>query len=202
MDRLLTLIEKALNQIPKYDTNFDKNLHLFKKGSFGFTVTDINKTIFLCLQVSTFILTEKKPEHVTSILYGSVYDYYAFIKGYVLGSDEFNFRIEGDQESIYQLRNLFTQIDLDWEEILSEVTGDEVAFELAYRLRQIKKMVGKLTQTHKENLSEFITEEAKLTPSKEELSDFYEDVQQMSYDLDRVEAKLRKVLSGGVLEAN
>lgn len=101
--------------------------------------------------------------------------------------------ISGGSGMLMELRQILQGLDLDWEELLSELLGDVAGHQGAEMLRSAKRWLEGRSQSSQRLVSEFVTEELQLLPSRTELEDFYRSVDQLRLDLDRAEARLQLV---------
>lgn len=102
-------------------------------------------------------------------------------------------RIEGNAEIGQQVVELFDELHIDWEEYLSHFTGDTPAYHLSRFVRNVKNWLQETDQNLSENIDEYIHEEAAWLPSNEALKDFYDDIDTLRMDLDRIEVKIKKL---------
>lgn len=103
--------------------------------------------------------------------------------------------ISGSTGMLLELRQILQGLDIDWEELLSELLGDVAGHQGAEMLRSAKRWLEGRSQSSHRLVSEFVTEELRLLPSRAELEDFYRNVDQLSLDLDRAEARLQLLKS-------
>lgn len=99
-------------------------------------------------------------------------------------------RIEGDQQLAQQFSEALAAIDIDWEEQLSRLTGDALAHEVGRATRGIRTQADRFASSATDNLSEYLTEEARLLPHRYEVEDFVDDVDVLRDDLERLEARI------------
>lgn len=99
--------------------------------------------------------------------------------------------VTGSTGMLLELRQILQGLDLDWEELLSELLGDVAGHQGAEMLRSAKRWLAGRSQSSQRLISEFVTEELKLLPSRNELEDFYRNVDQLRLDVDRAEARLQ-----------
>lgn len=99
--------------------------------------------------------------------------------------------LAGNVDLIKRLASIMQRMDVDWEEKLSQWTGDIVAHQAAKTWQSLMDWGRHSSQSLKENLSEYLHEELGYFPTKDELESFYHDVSELRNDADRVEAKFR-----------
>lgn len=106
-------------------------------------------------------------------------------------------RIEGDTRIGQRFSQALADLDIDWEEQLSRVTGDIPAHEIGRALRALLREGRRVRRSAGDNLSEYLTEEARLLPHRFEVEDFLEDVDTLRDDVDRLEARIALLEKSG-----
>lgn len=102
-------------------------------------------------------------------------------------------KIEGDVEVGQKLKQLMDKLELDWEEQLSKLTGDIVAHQVGKSFRNLKQQAQSFAANFKNNLNEYLHEEAQQAPTREELHDFYQEVDELRLRVDRLCAHIEKI---------
>lgn len=101
----------------------------------------------------------------------------------------------GNTGLLVDLQRLLKNLDIDWEEALSELLGDVVGHQGAGMIRTGVNYARDRTSETKRLISEFLTEELQTLPSRNELEDFYQDVDELRLQVDRLEARMKQFLS-------
>jgi ubiquinone biosynthesis protein UbiJ len=91
-------------------------------------------------------------------------------------------------------QQLLKNIDIDWEEILTQFMGDILGHQAAQLIRAKLDWVGARVNTGQRLVREFLTEELKTIPGKNELEDFYRQVDDVRLAVDRVVARVDNLL--------
>jgi len=99
-------------------------------------------------------------------------------------------RIEGDTGLAQRFSEALAGLDIDWEEQLSHLTGDIAAHEIARGARAARREGERIGRSTRDNLSEYLTEEARLLPHRFEVEDFLEAVDALRDDAARLEARI------------
>lgn len=99
-------------------------------------------------------------------------------------------RLAGDVELGQQMKQLFDELDIDWEGHLAHFTGDVAAYQLGAMVRRGLAFKRRITSTLQQHVSEYVHEECRLFPPKEELDDFFKDVDDLSLHVERVAAHI------------
>jgi len=101
--------------------------------------------------------------------------------------------MEGNTELAHRFGEILGGLDIDWEEQLSKLTGDIVAHRIGQSARSAASYLQGREQRIRENLSEYLTEEARLLPSTYELEDFANQVDQLRDDTERLSARILRL---------
>ncbi len=104
-----------------------------------------------------------------------------------------NIRISGDVELGQNVKKLFDSLDIDWEAHLAYFTGDVVAHKVGSLFRRGKRFAHQFQDSMQQNVTEYLQEEVRLCPSKEELDDFFNDIDDLALSVERLEAKLSQI---------
>lgn len=99
-------------------------------------------------------------------------------------------RIDGDTAVAQRFSEALAGLDIDWEEQLSRVTGDIAAHEIGRGARAAQREGRRAASSARDNLSEYLTEEARLLPHRYEAEDFLSAVDTLRDDVERLEARI------------
>ncbi len=99
-----------------------------------------------------------------------------------------NLALEGDSAPLLELQRILASLDMDWEAPLVDTLGDVAGHQLAQMLRSLAGWGNQASRSLVRQLDEYIHEEARLTPPRLELEDFYRDVQELGLRVDRLES--------------
>lgn len=101
-----------------------------------------------------------------------------------------NVRIDGDTGVAQIFSDALGGLDVDWEEQLSRLTGDIAAHEIGRGARAARREGERLAESARDNLSEFLTEEARVLPHRFEVDAFLGDVDTVRDDVERLAARI------------
>ncbi len=101
--------------------------------------------------------------------------------------------IRGDVELGQRFRRVLDEMDFDWEEQLSHLTGDIIAHKAGNVLREVGQWWQQAISTLGHDATEFMQQETELLPEADELSQFMHEVDVLRADLDRLEARIRRL---------
>lgn len=103
--------------------------------------------------------------------------------------------IDGDTELGSQFQAFLENIEVDWEEPLSQITGDVVANQLGNLVREVSGWMQQTTKTNALNVSEYFREEERMLPSRFEVNQFKTDVDELRLSVDRLEARVQRLMA-------
>ncbi len=112
-----------------------------------------------------------------------------------------NIALVGDSSPLMELQRILSALELDWEAPLVDSLGDVAGHQLAEALRGLFSWGRGAHSSLMRQLEEYIHEEARLSPPRQELEDFYEDVAVLGQRVERLQARIRK-LAATVAEAS
>ncbi len=101
--------------------------------------------------------------------------------------------LSGDSGPLVELQQILGQLDLDWEAPLVDALGDVSGHQLAEILRAGFSWGRETGASLARQLEEFIHEEARLSPPRLELEDFYRDVQDLGMRVDRLDSRIARL---------
>jgi ubiquinone biosynthesis protein UbiJ len=102
--------------------------------------------------------------------------------------------IDGDVELAQAFGDIVGDLDIDWEEQLSGITGDVLAHQVGSGARRARRWVAELTGTTlPSNLREFLQEEVRLLPTRWEADEFADAVDQVRDTAERLAARLKRL---------
>jgi len=101
--------------------------------------------------------------------------------------------IEGNLELGQQVIDLFDTLEIDWEEYISRITGDVPAHQIHRAVSHLKDFTKRLRKTLIHNINEYVHEEKILFPAPEALQDFFQEVDILRMDTDRLEARIAQL---------
>ncbi len=106
-------------------------------------------------------------------------------------------RISGDIELGRRFQKIFKEMDVDWEEKVSHVTGDVAAHGLGNAVRGLRDWGRQAVHTVTQDLTEYLQYESRVLARREQVEAFLNAVDVLRADADRLEKRLQR-LKGAV----
>jgi ubiquinone biosynthesis protein UbiJ len=160
-------------------------------------VLPFNETLYLCPTTNTIQLLEYYAEEVDATISGTLSalglmglsstPMRAIFSGEV--------KIEGDIHLAHQFQQLFQKLDIDLEEKLSHYTGDIIAHKIGNLFRTGFNWTEESITTFKLNSKEFLQQETRDLPAEAEANIFYQKVDEIRSDFDRLSARIDQLES-------
>lgn len=101
--------------------------------------------------------------------------------------------ITGDVETGQAFKAILDEMDIDWEEQLSRVTGDVIAHQLGNLARRAGEWLHHGGTTLQQDIGEYLQEESRVLPSRIEIENYIADVDNTAMAVERLEARLQRL---------
>ena len=103
--------------------------------------------------------------------------------------------IEGDLELGHAVQRMLRGLDVDWEEQLSRVAGDPIAFQLASAWRRLRTRARRNVNQTARDATDYLRDEWRALPFTHEAERWYDDVDRLRGDTDRLAQRLKMLES-------
>ncbi|WP_163835964.1 ubiquinone biosynthesis accessory factor UbiJ [Spartinivicinus ruber] len=102
-------------------------------------------------------------------------------------------QIIGSSDFAMQIQQILQNSQLDWEGWLAKYTGPVFAHTLGQSLRGGLSFAQKTANTFQKNLSEYLQEELRQLPSRNEVECFFDDLDELKLATDRLTARVKRL---------
>jgi ubiquinone biosynthesis protein UbiJ len=102
--------------------------------------------------------------------------------------------LAGDTHLVQALFETLRNLDFDWEYYMESVTGGVLTHQLSKAVDSARQWSGEFTDSMRSNFQEYLHEESGLLPQQSELEEFYTGVDELRLRIDRLEARLQRLL--------
>lgn len=194
----LKALQLAINQALMLDEQTPKKLLAFEGKVLKLVISPLETHFFIQFTQQKLVLLADYEGVVDTTIHSSPL---GLIRLSILPSSQarslFNdkIRISGDVELGQELKQLFDELDIDWEGHLAQFTGDMVAYQLGSFVRKGVEFKKQLSRSMRRNIGEYIQEELRVLPSNNEVNDFLKDIHELVLDSDRLAAHINQLLS-------
>lgn len=194
----LKALQIALNKAMSLDEQSGKKIQELDGKVLKLVVLPLNVEFFICFAAGQFLLLDAYEGLPDTVIHSSPM---GLIRLSLLPSSQarslFNdkIRMSGDIELGQKIKNLFDAMDVDWEGHLAQFTGDVVAYQIGTLVRQGLQFKNQLSNSMRLNVTEYLQEELQLLPSKNEVDDLFNDIDELSLAVERLQAQLHHLMS-------
>lgn len=101
--------------------------------------------------------------------------------------------IEGNMGLSEKFSDILSGVDLDWEEWLSHIAGDLVAYKTGETVRGATAWLKETNEAMQMNTSECLQEESRILPAEAEVAYYMDQVDALRGDADRLEARVKRL---------
>ncbi len=194
---ILTLteaLETSINAVLKQDPSTLEKFSALQGKVIAFELTELNLNLYLFPHNEGVQVQYLYGGQADTTLQGSPL---AFINMSLGDSTESFFsgevHIKGDIELGQRFKRILDQLDLDWEEWLSNYSGDLIAFKTGSLFRSLNSWGKDALKILELDAREYLQGEALLTPHPDEIERFTEEISQLRDNTARLEARVLRL---------
>lgn len=99
--------------------------------------------------------------------------------------------VTGDVNFIQDIYASLHDLDIDWEDYLAPMLGNLITNELSRFGKDLQEWTQQVSSNMRRNVEEYLKEEERIFPKKEQLKDFSEELDRLKLKIDRVKAKFK-----------
>jgi len=119
----------------------------------------------------------------------------AFMKNMMMDDSSAQFfsgelNLSGEMTIVHQFGDILGHMDIDWEEHLSRLIGDQMSYRVSRLVQKTSHYLSETKNTARLNINEYLTEEAKILPTAYETNQFNQAVDEIRDDTERLAARL------------
>jgi ubiquinone biosynthesis protein UbiJ len=193
----MLILESAINRYLALDPELLDKLAAFNGKVIKIEIAGMDKVLYLFPSASGIQITTTYDATVDTILRGSLLS--LFKMGLVSNAASLLLKgeveISGDTRLGHQFKNVISQMEIDWSEPLAKLVGDGLAFELQQGGISIGKWSKDSVKSLSLSVSEYLQEESRDVVTGTELTLFNDTVDQLRDDVDRLQARIKLLLS-------
>lgn len=186
--------EKILNQYLKLDPEIPAKLASLHNKTVQIELRDLPLNFYIQINSDRVQLIDTCYVPVDTVIQGTSLALLAMRFSKTQNINEiladYDVSITGDIEIAQQLKEIFSSVDIDWEEYLAKIIGDPLAHLMGYKFRGFKNWSHKTKDSLLRDVTEYVQEEASLFPPRSACSDFFNDVDDLR---DAVECLAQKI---------
>ncbi|MGQ0658817.1 MAG: ubiquinone biosynthesis accessory factor UbiJ [Chromatiales bacterium] len=101
--------------------------------------------------------------------------------------------ILGDLRTAQELQDIFSRLDIDWEEMLSRLFGDIAAHKSANAARALWSWLRSTQVSMEMNISEYAQYETEILPDRDQVERYHREIDALRAHADRLAERLRRL---------
>ena len=190
-----TSIQTIARRLLSLDIEAKKDLSQFEDKVIHIHIDDFNLDYYFSFSDGELLVTEQSEQTISASISGELN---AFFKAAAaehsadsIFKGELNF--SGDISTAKQFQSFAQKLNIDWHEPLAQVLGDPLGHTVATGLEKLSGWVLQTAQSVAQDISEYVQEEARVTPSVSEQQHFFRQVDQLRSRADRLNAKISQL---------
>jgi len=191
----LSGLEFTLNQYLRLDRDTLDRLAPLTGKVVAIEITGFDAVLYLLPGSDGIQVHGDFPEPPDTILRGSALG--LFRLGIAADSSDALFHhdveIDGDVGLGQEFKAILQGIDIDWEEQLSHLVGDVAAHQAGNLARDAGAWGRQSLRTLQRDIDEYLHEEARLLPQRDEIETFAAEVDELRSDVDRAEQRVQRL---------
>lgn len=188
---ILYTLEKAINFVLARDPESIARLRYLAGKTILLASTEPTFDIYWLFEPNQILLRSEYRETVTASIRGPLKELVQLgVSDKKIAKD---LSVKGDLQVVEAFKELFVHLDIDWEEYLSQFTGDVVAYHVGNAARKTQDFLKNAFNSLSANTAEYLQEEIKVTPTKMEVTDFAQAVRELDRDVERLAARIKKL---------
>ncbi|QRN02458.1 hypothetical protein GH742_00405 [Legionella sp. MW5194] len=189
----LKALQTAINGALALDDTMPEKIAALHGKRIEVVVSPLDIRFFITFEKQQLLLLDSCPEHPDTVIHSNPLglirlSFLPASKARSLFNDKI--RLSGDTELGYQVKKLFDELDIDWEGHLAHFTGDVIAHQLGSLVKRGRAFTNHFTQSMQHNMTHYLHDELRLFPSREEIEDFFRDIDELGHDVERLTARI------------
>jgi ubiquinone biosynthesis protein UbiJ len=190
----LKLLETALNHGLNLDEDIHTKMQCLEGKTLKIIIAPLDVYFFIHIEDGKMCLLDEVSFEVDTTIHSSPLGLIRLSllpvsKARSLFND--SIRMTGDIEVGQHIKQLFDGLEIDWEGHLARFTGDVIAHQIGSIFSRGQAFGEHVQDSMRKNTSEYLQEELRVLPTAEELKNFYEDVDKLRLDVERMEAQIQ-----------
>ena len=187
----LASVETLINQVLALDAHGLRLLAALEDSVIAVEVLSLGWTIYVLPGPEGIMLLGHYEEEPDVRLRGTTRALSRMARGEVdLGGEV---EVFGDTDVARQLQIALEELEIDWEERLSVLTGDLIAHQVGVVWRRASRYARQTAHSLRMDLEEYLKEELRVLPQRYEVEGFLDGVDRLRDDMARAEARIKRL---------
>ena len=195
MSLLNDMVDRGIAQIAMLNPQVKDNIARLDGKVLCIELTAPESTLYLVVENGALKLLRQTDHIANVVLSGTLISFLRFVAAGAAAQTFSNYQISirGDMKTGQQFQDLFSQVDLDWEELLAQRTNDMVARRVGNCVRQTVDWGKETMILTEENIADYLQEEAQILPVREMANRVKQKTAMLRQDIDRLQTRVEKL---------
>ncbi|MBX9704651.1 MAG: SCP2 sterol-binding domain-containing protein [Gammaproteobacteria bacterium] len=182
-------IALALNKVLSTDNESFNRLKQLDQKRLKFTLEPIGFVCYFKLTNAGFEMCEQGEPDIA--IAGKPSNFIKLAQQPKISLYQSGIKVVGDMALAEEIKNIFSRLDLDWEALIAEYTGDVAARQINRAGRAGFKWLQTTGKDLQSDVVEYLQEEIRILPTRVEMEHFAHDNQELRHAVDRLSARLQ-----------
>jgi len=197
LEGIYELIEQGLNRYIRLDPEYRRHLPRFEGKVIHIHMTSPLFSLYLIGHADGFLVQQHYAADADARIQGTLIQFTRMLSAAESEKTAALFQkkiiIEGDISLGQQFQAYFQRLDVDWEEQLSQITGDVVAHQGFTLAGQFHTFVRKANHSVRQSVAEYLQYESEDLVDARDIEDLLQSIDRVRDDVDRLEARIKRL---------
>ena len=196
-DKILFRLEKLLNHFLNLDPETRIKLNAIDGKQILIVVEYTDIRLKISIENATFNLNQTNEENADVVIKGKPFSLFFLLIKKQNGEPVFpsDIEIKGDINLAQKLQKILKDLDIDWEEILSQYLGDGIARKLSLFIQSGRSYVNNSFNSFESNVSDYLRFEKNILPDQLLIDEFNQSVDHLRDEVERLKVRIEKLES-------
>lgn len=191
------ILQTSGNRLLQFDPDTRRKLSRLQGKVFMLDLSVLNKVLYLVPTDQGIQIKDEWSGQADIILRGSPLAFMQFgLKQKGIDNQVFIEKrviIEGDAELAQDLQRIMRELDIDFEELLSQYVGDIAAHEVGRSARSLRGWARAAVVSLRLDIQEYMVEESRILAPEWRVSAFNEQVDSLRADVERLDQRIKRI---------
>ena len=197
LDKILSRSEKLINHFLYLDPETQIKLNAIDGKQILIVVEHTDVRLKITIENATINLNQTNEQKADVVIKGKPFSLFSLLIKKQNGEPVFpsDIEIKGDINLAQKFQKILKDLDIDWEEILSQYLGDGIARKLSLFIKSGRSYVKKSINSFESNVSDYLRFEKNLLPDQLLIDEFNQSVDHLRDEVERLKARIEKLES-------
>ena len=189
------MIQSAARKLIALDPEASIGLASFDDKIIKIEIEDFDLHYFFSFESGVLIVSNDDSRPVSAAITGKLSAFMAAIANEHSVDSIFTgeLHFSGEIGTAKRFQEFAQSLEIDWQEPLAKTFGDPIGHTLASGLQSFSRWLINTSRSTRQDISEYLQEEIKVTPPAAEQQLFFEQIDQTRSKTDRLAARIRKL---------